>query len=58
MLAEAKKTDFNRLLSTEAGLRAVTMILTAGCRDPVLAGKNDVRCETEAKGTEAADVRG
>lgn len=42
MLSEAKTTDYTKLLSTEAGLRAVTKwFLRAGCPYSVLAGKDE-----------------
>jgi hypothetical protein len=34
------------------------MVLAAGCPSPVLASKDDGRCETEAKGKKAVDVCG
>jgi hypothetical protein len=34
------------------------MVLAAGCPSPVLASKDDGRCETEAKGKKVGDVCG
>jgi hypothetical protein len=42
MLAEAKTTDYTKLLSTEAGSRVVNKVVPAvGCPYPVLASKDD-----------------
>lgn len=58
MLSEAKTTDYTKLLSTEAGLRAVTKWFLERDFYPVLAGEDDGWYETKAERTKAGDVCG